>query len=81
MLGAVNRDKVTCYLDALLFAMFAKTDVFEAILFNNFDDEPRTRLVVIIRLWVNLLRTGRLITTDIVCFLPILRSQQSQLTL
>ncbi|KAB8349579.1 hypothetical protein FH972_023603 [Carpinus fangiana] len=65
MLGAVNRDKVTCYLDALLFAMFAKTDVFEAILFNSFADEPRNRLVVIIRLWVNMLRTGRLITTDI----------------
>lgn len=66
LLGAENREKTTCYLDALLFAMFAKTDVFEAILFNNFADDPRRRLVIVMRLWVNLLRTGRLVTTDIV---------------
>lgn len=66
LLGAENREKVTCYLDSLLFAMFVKVDVFEAILFNDFDDEPRKRLVTVLRLWVNLLRTGRLITTDIV---------------
>ena len=66
MLGAENREKVTCYLDALLFAMFAKGDVFDAILFNNFTDEPRKRLISVLRLWVNMLRTGRLITTDIV---------------
>jgi hypothetical protein len=67
MLGAENREKTTCFLDSLLFAMFAKSDVFEAILFNNFDDEPRKKLVAIMRLWVNLLRTGRLVTVDIVC--------------
>lgn len=66
MLGAENREKTTCYLDSLLFAMFAKSDVFEAILFNNFTDEPRKRLVATMRLWVNLLRSGRLVTTDIV---------------
>ena len=66
MLGAENREKVTCYLDALLFAMFAKTDVFEAILFHDPSDEPRKRLLAVLRLWVNMLRTGRLITTDIV---------------
>ena len=66
MLGAENREKTTCYLDSLLFAMFAKPDVFEAILFNDFSDEPRKRLVTAVRLWVNLLRSGRLITTDIV---------------
>lgn len=66
MLGAENREKTTCYLDSLLFAMFAKPDVFEAILFNTFDDEPRKRLVVVMRLFVNLLRTGRLVTSDIV---------------
>ena len=66
LLGAENRERVTCYLDALLFAMFAKLDTFEAILYKTFDDEPRKRLVTTLRLWVNLLRTGRLITTDIV---------------
>ena len=66
MLGAVNREKVTCYLDSLLFAMLAKVDVFEAILYKSFDDVPRRRLVNALRLWTNMLRTGRLITTDIV---------------
>lgn len=66
LLGAVNRDSVTCYLDALLFAMFARLGSFEAVLYNTFDDEPRKRLATILRLWVNMLRTGRLITIDIV---------------
>lgn len=66
LLGAVNRMGVTCYLDAILFAMFARLDCFEAILYNSFDDEPRRKLAIILRLWVNLLRSGKLITTDIV---------------
>lgn len=65
--GAANRDRVTCYLDSLLFAMFAKRDVFEGVLYHKYydDEDPRKRLITIIRLWVNMLRTGRLITTDI----------------
>lgn len=66
MLGAINRNMVTCYLDALLFAMFARLDSFEAMLFDNFSDEPRKKLAGILRLWVNLLRTGRLIRVDLV---------------
>ena len=66
LLGAVNREGVTCYLDSLLFAMFAVLDSYEAILRQDFDDEPRKRLALLLRLWVNLLRTGKLITTDIV---------------
>jgi hypothetical protein len=66
MLGAVNRNMVTCYLDALLFAMFARLDSFEAMLFDNFSDEPRKKLAAVLRLWVNLLRTGRLIAVDLV---------------
>jgi hypothetical protein len=66
LLGAENRNGVTCYLDALLFAMFARLDCFEAILYKSFNDEPRRKLVIILRLWVNLLRSGKLITTDIV---------------
>ncbi len=66
LLGAVNRDGVTCYLDTLLFAMFARLGSFEAILYNNFEDEPRKRLANLLRLWVNTLRVGRLVTTDIV---------------
>ena len=66
LLGAENRSGVTCYLDALLFGMFARLDNFEAILYNSFDDEPRRKLSTILRLWVNMLRSGMLITTDIV---------------
>ena len=66
LLGAVNREGVTCYLDALLFAMFARLGSFEAMLYKNFDDTPRKRLTTLLRLWVNTLRLGKLITTDIV---------------
>ncbi|EME82161.1 uncharacterized protein MYCFIDRAFT_215597 [Pseudocercospora fijiensis CIRAD86] len=65
LVGAVNRDSVTCYLDALLFAMFARLDSFEAMLYDNFEDVPRKKLAGLLRLWVNMLRTGRLITVDI----------------
>lgn len=67
MLGAINRNMVTCYLDALLFAMFARLDSFEAMLYDNFDDEPRKKLAAILRLWVNLLRTGQIIKVELVC--------------
>lgn len=66
LLGAENRQGVTCYLDALLFAMFARLDCFEAILYKSFNDEPRRKLAILLRLWVNLLRSGKLITTDMV---------------
>lgn len=66
LLGAINREGVTCYLDALLFAMFARLDSFEAMLYKNFEDVPRKHLATLLRLWVNTLRAGKLITTDIV---------------
>lgn len=65
MLGAINRNMTTCYLDALLFAMFARLDSFEAMLYDNFDDEPRKKLAAVLRLWVNLLRTGQLIKVEL----------------
>jgi hypothetical protein len=70
MLGAINRNMVTCYLDALLFAMFARLDSFEAMLYNEVGDEPRKKLAGILRFWVNLLRTGQLIRVDLVSPLP-----------
>jgi hypothetical protein len=66
MLGAINRNMVTCYLDALLFAMFARLDSFEAMLYDNFEDEPRKKLAAVLRLWVNLLRTGQLVRVELV---------------
>ena len=65
LLGAENRQGVTCFLDSILFAMFSRLDSFEAMLYNTFDDVPRSRLALLLRLWVNLLRSGKLITTDI----------------
>jgi len=70
LLGAINREGVTCYLDALLFGMFARLGNFEAMLYKSFDDPPRKRLATLLRLWVNTLRAGKLITTDIVRFSP-----------
>ena len=66
LLGAENRKAVTCYLDSLLFAMFSRLDSFEAMLYHRFEDDVRNKLAMLLRLWVNLLRTGKLITTDIV---------------
>ncbi|KAJ9142607.1 Ubiquitin carboxyl-terminal hydrolase 8 [Pleurostoma richardsiae] len=64
MLGAENLGNVTCYLDALLFAMFAKLEAFECMLKNELSDEPQRKLAALLRLWVNMLRTGKLIHTD-----------------
>lgn len=66
---AENRSAVSCYLDALLSAMFARLDSFEALLFDTFTDAPRKKLASVLRLWVNMLRSGKLITTDIVSFI------------
>ncbi|KAL9577306.1 MAG: hypothetical protein Q9203_007515 [Teloschistes exilis] len=66
MLGAVNREGTTCYLDSLLFAMFTRTKVFEAMLYSpTLDNEEKQRLATLLRLWVSQLRTGKLITTDL----------------
>ncbi|KAI6782452.1 uncharacterized protein J7T54_001309 [Emericellopsis cladophorae] len=66
MVGAENRGAVTCYLDTLLFSMFAKMDAFECMLKNDFpEDKAKDSLVKLLRMWVNMLRTGRLIGTDL----------------
>ncbi|EGY18108.1 hypothetical protein VD0002_g2628 [Verticillium dahliae] len=64
MSGAENREAVTCYLDSLLFSMFARMDAYEGMLKHEFTDEPRRKLVTLLRLWVNMLRSGKLIYTD-----------------
>lgn len=65
LLGALNRNSVSCYLDALLFAMFARLDSYEAMLYDSYEDLPRRKLAGLLRLWVNMLRRGILITTDV----------------
>lgn len=66
MLGAENRGNVTCYLDSLLFAMFAHLTAFESMLKNDLENEPQRKLAALLRLWVNMLRSGKLIHTDMV---------------
>lgn len=68
MVGAENREFVTCYLDALLFAMYAKLEAFDCMLKNEQLDENQRNLAALVRLWVNMLRSGKLIRTDMVCF-------------
>ncbi|KAF3925954.1 hypothetical protein ABW20_dc0106534 [Dactylellina cionopaga] len=64
--GAENNGKVTCYLDSTLFALYAHLDSFEAMLYNVFDDDKRKKLSSLLRLFVNMLRSGKLITSDII---------------
>jgi hypothetical protein len=66
MLGAENRGNVTCYLDSLLFAMFAHLTAFESMLKNDLENEPQRKLAALLRLWVNMLRSGKLIHADMV---------------
>ncbi|KAK9450455.1 ubiquitin carboxyl-terminal hydrolase-domain-containing protein [Limtongia smithiae] len=67
MQGAENLNNVTCYLDALLFAMYARLESFEPLLYaTEYDDLAVTQLATLLRLWVNLLRSGNLVTSDIV---------------
>lgn len=64
LLGSENREGVTCYLDSVLFSIFVKLDSFEAMLLKDFPDRPRARLGLLLRVWVNLLRSGKLITAE-----------------
>lgn len=64
--GANNLDGVSCYMDALLVAMFARLESFEPILYKTFElDDKKENLCIMLRLYVNLLRSGKLITTDV----------------
>lgn len=66
MLGAENRGGVTCYIDALLFAMFCRLEAFECLLEAALPDGPTASLARLLRTWVNMLRSGLLIRTDLV---------------
>ena len=66
LLGAVNWNGVSCYLDSTLFAIFGRLDSFEAMLYNTFEDEHRKNLATLLRLWVNTVRAGRLVESDVV---------------
>lgn len=66
--GSENWENVMCYLDATMFAMFANLDSFEQMLFVS-NLHPQNSIVhqlsVLLRVYVNLIRSGNLVTTDI----------------
>lgn len=64
--GAENWESVMCYMDALLFSMFANLDSFEPVLFlSNHSNVMVQRLSNLLRVYVNLLRSGNLIKLDL----------------
>lgn len=78
LLGAVNRHAVTCYLDSLLFSMFVRLDSFECMLKNDFPpDDHKQKLVHLLRVWVNMLRSGKLIETDLVSHADLSREKSA----
>lgn len=65
ILGAENRNGVTCYLDTLMFAMFARLESFEPMLNGDNKGGDKENLAAMMRLYINMLRSGCIVTTDI----------------
>jgi hypothetical protein len=66
MLGAQNLNGITCFLNATLFAMFCRSDsCFDKLLYSALDGAVG-RFATMVRLWVNMLRSGWFISSDIV---------------
>lgn len=73
LVGAQNWGNVMCYLDLLLFAMFAKLESFEPLLLPRENEEPKLkRLRALLRLYVSLVRLGQLVTLDVTRLLCVL---------
>jgi hypothetical protein len=66
MLGSENDQTTSCYIDALLFSMYATTTVFDPLLTTEIEDDDfdKRRLQTALRLFVNRMREGHLIRTD-----------------
>ncbi|CAG8571329.1 2427_t:CDS:2, partial [Acaulospora colombiana] len=62
MLGAENDRLTSCYIDSLLFAMFARTKSFDGMLFVQPEGPNARGLQTHLRLFVNRLRTGEYIS-------------------
>lgn len=66
LIGMDNWLNVTCYLDCLVFVMFAKLTEYDDLLYHDpSSSADYNELRFLMRLVVNLLRSGELITTDI----------------
>ncbi|CDK27288.1 unnamed protein product [Kuraishia capsulata CBS 1993] len=73
LVGMDNWNKVLCYLDSLLFALFARMESFDHLVVPRALDERMTpalahqvaELRTLLRFVVNLLRAGEQVTTDV----------------
>jgi len=71
MLGAQNLNGITCFLNATLFAMFCRSDsCFDTLLYSSFDGAVG-RFATMVRMWVNMLRSGWFISSDVVAVSPL----------
>ncbi|OZJ06710.1 hypothetical protein BZG36_00302 [Bifiguratus adelaidae] len=66
LVGAENEMLTSCYIDSLLFAMFVSLIAFEPMLFVETSDAETKRLQTLLRLFVNNLRSGKLVRVDAV---------------
>ncbi|KAI7908209.1 uncharacterized protein BX663DRAFT_493389 [Cokeromyces recurvatus] len=71
LLGSENDGGTSCYIDALLFAMFIANTAFDPLLTYDIptteeEDEKKTKLQMLLRLFVNKLRKGHIIKADYV---------------
>ena len=70
MYGAQNLNGITCYLNSTLFAMFSRSDsCFDKLLYSSAEGVTG-RFTTMVRLWVNMLRCGWLISSDVVAVFP-----------
>lgn len=63
--GACNYKGMCCYIDSLMFALFARVRCFEPLLYYQANSLDTEYFATWLRLYVNLIRRGELITSDI----------------
>ncbi|KAI8636704.1 ubiquitin carboxyl-terminal hydrolase-domain-containing protein [Parasitella parasitica] len=71
LLGSENDGGTSCYIDALLFAMFIANTTFDPLLTYDIpsDQDEKIKLQTLMRLFVNKLRKGHLVNADYVHWL------------
>ncbi|CAD6501704.1 BgTH12-01954 [Blumeria graminis f. sp. triticale] len=65
LVGAINRNNVTCYIDSVLFAMLGGLQSYDLIFCGEFEKDTQRILSRILLLYANMLRTGKLIHADL----------------
>ncbi|KAI1003763.1 hypothetical protein K3495_g4449 [Podosphaera aphanis] len=65
LVGAINRNNVTCYIDSVLFAMLGVVHSYDLIFCGAFENDAQRLLSRIVLLYANMLRAGKLIHLDL----------------